>query len=148
METISCKPKTRPSSELFVVPQKNCHPPSSRSCETSATLGPRAIRAHGQVDTLLLGRVTYEMFSQFWPAVTQGEEKEFADKFNGLKKVVFSKTLERAPWGKWPEGRIVKGNPAGEIAKLKKQPGKDMLISGSISIGQALSEANLVDEYT
>ena len=43
--------------------------------------------------------------------------------------------------------RIVKGNPADEIAKLKKQPGKDMLISGSISIGQALSEANLVDEY-
>ena len=100
-----------------------------------------------KVDTLLLGRVTYAMFSQFWPAVTQGEEKEFADKFNGLQKVVFSKTLTRAPWGKWPEGRIVKGNPADEIEKLKKQPGKDMLISGSISIGQALSEANMIDEY-
>jgi len=100
-----------------------------------------------KVDTLVLGRVTYAMFSQFWPEVTQGEEKEFADKFNGLQKVVFSKTLTRAPWGKWPEGRIVKGNPADEIAKLKKLPGKDMLISGSISIGQALSEANLVDEY-
>jgi dihydrofolate reductase len=100
-----------------------------------------------KVDTLLLGRVTYAMFSQFWPAVMQGEEMEFADKFNGLQKVVFSKTLTRAPWGKWPEGRIVKGNPADEIAKLKKQPGKDMLISGSISIGQALSEANMVDEY-
>ena len=100
-----------------------------------------------KVDTLLLGRVTYAMFSQFWPAITEGEEKEFADKFNGLQKVVFSKTLTSAPWGKWPEGRIVKGNPADEIAKLKKQPGKDMLISGSISIGQALSEANMVDEY-
>jgi len=100
-----------------------------------------------KVDTLVLGRVTYAMFSQFWPAVTQGEEKEFADKFNGLEKVVFSKTLTRAPWGKWPEGRIVKGNPADEIEKLKKQPGKDMLISGSISIGQALSEANMIDEY-
>lgn len=100
-----------------------------------------------RVDTLLLGRVTYRMFSQHWPAITQGEEKEFADKFNGLQKVVFSKTLKRAPWGSWGEGRIVKGNPAAEIAKLKKQPGKDMLISGSISIGQALSEANMVDEY-
>ena len=99
------------------------------------------------IDTLLLGRVTYKMFSQFWPTRTEGEEKEFADKFNGLQKVVFSKTLKRAPWGDWGEGRIVKGNPADEVAKLKKQPGKDMLISGSISIGQALSEANLVDEY-
>jgi dihydrofolate reductase len=99
------------------------------------------------VDTLLLGRVTYDLFSQIWPTRTQGEEKAFADKFNGLSKVVFSKTLQRAPWGTWPEARIVKGNPAEEVARLKKQSGKDMLISGSISIGQALSEANLVDEY-
>ena len=64
-----------------------------------------------KVDTLLLGRVTYEMFCQFWPARTEGEEKEFADKFNGLQKVVFSKTLKRAPWGNRSEGRIVKRNP-------------------------------------
>jgi dihydrofolate reductase len=100
-----------------------------------------------KVDTLLLGRVTYEMFSQFWPTRTEGGEKEFADKFNGLQRVVFSKTLTRAPWGNWPESRIVKGNAVDEVASLKKQPGKGMLISGSISIGQALSEANLVDEY-
>jgi dihydrofolate reductase len=99
------------------------------------------------LDTLLLGRVTYQMFSGFWPAVTQGEEKEFADKFNGLQKVVFSRTLDRAPWGSWPEGKIIRENPADEVAKLKKQRGKDILVSGSISIGQALSDANLVDEY-
>jgi dihydrofolate reductase len=99
------------------------------------------------VDTLVLGRVTYEVFSHIWPTRTEGEEKEFADKFNGLQKIVFSRTLERAPWGNWPAGRIVRGNPADEIAKLKKQPGKHMLISGSISIGQALTEANVVDEY-
>ena len=47
-----------------------------------------------------------------------------------------------------PEGRIVKGNPA-EIAKLKKQPGKDMLISGSISIGQAFSkQLELIDGHS
>lgn len=48
-----------------------------------------------------------------------------------------------------PEGRIVKGNPADEIAKLKKQPGKDMLISGSISIGQAFSkQLELIDGHS
>jgi dihydrofolate reductase len=99
------------------------------------------------IDTLLLGRVTYQIFSQIWPTRTEGEEKAFADMFNAVPKIVFSKTLDRAPWGNWPEGRIVKTRPADEVAKLKKQPGKDMLISGSISIGQALSEANLVDAY-
>jgi dihydrofolate reductase len=93
------------------------------------------------VDTLLLGRVTYEMFAGYWPNVTEGAEaeKQFADKFNSLSKVVFSKSLERAPWGKWKEGRIVKRDAVKEVASLKEQPGKDMLISGSISLAQALT---------
>jgi dihydrofolate reductase len=99
------------------------------------------------LDTMLLGRVTYQMFSGFWPKVTEGEEKEFADRFNGLPKVVFSKTLERAPWGKWKEGRIVRGSVVDEVTRLKGQPGKNILVSGSISIAQALIGAGLVDEY-
>jgi dihydrofolate reductase len=98
-------------------------------------------------DTLLLGRATYSMFAGFWPNVTEGEEKEFADKFNGLAKVVFSKSLQRAPWGKWKEGKIVPGSVTDEVAKLKQQPGKNMLVSGSISIAQSLIDAGLVDEY-
>jgi dihydrofolate reductase len=109
--------------------------------------GTEQMRLFDSVDTLILGRVTYEIFSQIWPTRTEGEEKAFADLFNGIPKVVFSKTLKTAPWGNWPEGRVVKANPADEIPKLKKQSGKNMLVSGSISIGQQLSEANLVDEY-
>lgn len=90
---------------------------------------------------------TYQLFSQFWPTRNEGEEKEFADKFNGVPKVVFSKTLKAAPWGNWPEARVVKANPKDEVPKLKKAPGRSILISGSISIGQELSGANLVDEY-
>jgi dihydrofolate reductase len=109
--------------------------------------GAEQVRLFETVDTLLLGRVTYEIFSQIWPSRSQGEEKEFADLFNAIPKVVFSKTLKRAPWGKWPEGRVVKSNPADEIANLKNQSGKSMLVSGSISIGQELSDAEVVDEY-
>lgn len=98
-------------------------------------------------DTLLLGRVTYGMFAGFWPNVTEGAEKEFADKFNAMPKVVFSKALERAPWGKWNEGRIVRGSAVDEVARLKRQSGKDMLISGSISLAQSLIDEGLVDEY-
>jgi dihydrofolate reductase len=99
------------------------------------------------IDTLLLGRVTYGMFAGFWPNVTEGAEKEFADKFNAVPKVVFSKTLKRAPWGKWNEGRIARASAVEEVARLRQQTGKDMLISGSISIAQSLIAARMVDEY-
>jgi dihydrofolate reductase len=112
-----------------------------------AAFGREQLALMDSVDTLLLGRITYAMFAGFWPKVTEGPEKEFADKFNGVPKVVFSKTLKHAPWGKWKEGRIVSGSAVEEVARLKKQPGKDMLISGSITIAQALIAAGMVDQY-
>src|SRR5262249_10891286 len=48
--------------------------------------------------TAALGRVTYRMFAGYRPTVRTGEEESFADKFNSKNKVVFSHTLERAPW--------------------------------------------------
>jgi len=100
-----------------------------------------------RVDTLLLGRATYEMFAGFWPHVTDGPDKGFADRFNALRRIVFSTTLERAPWGSWDEGTIVSGDVAREVAALKEGPGADVLVSGSISLAQALIDAGLIDEY-
>ena len=74
-------------------------------------------------------------------------EAEFAGKWNALHKVVFSTSLERAPWGSWPEGKIVRGDVAEEIARLRQMPGKDILVSGSISIAQALIAKAQVDVY-
>lgn len=99
------------------------------------------------VDTILLGRVTYTMFAGYWPKVTEGKEKTFADKLNSIPKVVFSKTLAHAPWGTWPEARIAKGSAADEVAKLKAQSGKDLIVWGSISLVQSLIKKGLVDEY-
>ena len=117
------------------------------STQGDQSFGREQVALMNRTDTLLLGRVTYAMFAGFWPNVTEGEEKEFADKFNALSKVVFSKTLERAPWGTWSEGRIVRGSAADEVAKLRQQPGKDMLVSGSISLAQSLIDQDLIDEY-
>ena len=101
------------------------------------------------VDTLLLGRVTYEMFVGYWPHAKEGDpaEREFADKFNALSRVIFSKSLEHAPWGKWKAGRIVRRDPVEEVVSLKQQPGKDLLVSGSLTLAQALEEADAIDEY-
>jgi dihydrofolate reductase len=99
------------------------------------------------IDAILLGRVTYEMFAGYWPKVTSGDEKEFADKLNAIPKYVFSKSLDRAPWGDWDPATIVKPNAGREIENLKQQPGKDMVIWGSISLAQSLINEGVIDEY-
>ena len=99
------------------------------------------------VDTMLLGRVTYEMFAASWPNVTSGDDKPLADKLNALHKVVVSSSLERAPWGTWEAGRIVKGDVPKAVAALKQQRGKDIVLWGSLSLAQSLMESNLIDEY-
>lgn len=99
------------------------------------------------IDTVLLGRVTYGMLAGYWPHVTEGAEKLFADKLNATSKVVFSRTLDRAPWGTWNEARIVSGAPPDEVAKLKGRAGKDIAVWGSLSLVQSLIKAGLADEY-
>jgi dihydrofolate reductase len=99
------------------------------------------------IDTILLGRVTYEMFAEYWPNVTSGDDKPFADKLNAIPKVVFSKTLDRAPWGSWENAKVVKTSAAKEVAKLKQGSGKGMVIWGSISLAQSLMKDGVIDEY-
>ena len=91
-------------------------------------------------DALLLGRVTYEGFAEAWPS----REGEFADKFNNMPKYVVSTTLEDPEWN---NSTVIKGDVAGEISKLKDQPGGDILVNGSVQLIQTLTEHELVDEY-
>jgi dihydrofolate reductase len=111
------------------------------------SFGKRQMAFIDSLDTMLLGRVTYEMFAGYWPNVTSGDDKPFADKLNALPKIVFSKTLERAPWGDWDAATIVKSGTKNEVAKLKHKSGKDMVIWGSISLAQTLMKEGLIDEY-
>jgi dihydrofolate reductase len=61
------------------------------------------------IDAILLGRKTYEMFAGYWPNVTSGDDKPFEGRINAIPKIVFSRSLDRAPWGKHAEATIVKG---------------------------------------
>lgn len=97
-------------------------------------------------DTLLLGRKTYQMFSTYWPEATTDREP-IADQLNATPKLVFSGTLERAPWGKWDEATVVNGDAAAHVRKLKSEPGKNLILWGSLSLAQALGTAGLIDEY-
>jgi dihydrofolate reductase len=100
-------------------------------------------------DTLLLGRVTYQSFAGSWPHVPDNpavspEEKEYARKLNAMHKIVFSKTL---PTVEWNNSTLVKEVIPEEITKLKQEPGRDMLVYGSASIVQTLTNYGLIDEY-
>jgi dihydrofolate reductase len=90
-------------------------------------------------DALLLGRVTYEGFASSWPE----REGEFADKFNSMPKYVVSSTLESP---EWQNSTVLKGDLAEEVAKLKAQHDRDIVVHGSAQLVQALLERDLVDE--
>lgn len=94
-------------------------------------------------DAVLLGRVTYESFKAFWPRQTD-DPTGVSDYLNRTQKYVFSSTLAEADW---QHTTILRGALAEEIAALKGRPGKDLVVSGSISLAQALLRDGLVDEY-
>src|SRR5258705_10567566 len=95
------------------------------------------------IDTILLGRKTYELFVDFWPGATTDQEA-IADKLNETKKIVFSNTITNAPWGQWAEASIVEATT--EIKNLKLLAGKNMVMWGSISLAQSLMKENLIDD--
>ena len=99
----------------------------------------------GAVDTLLFGRVTYQLMESYWPTATpKQEDPRIIEAMNSYPKVVFSKTLKRVDW---KNSLLVKGDAADEVAKLKQQPGQDMMIFGSGGLVTALAPKGLIDDY-
>jgi dihydrofolate reductase len=95
------------------------------------------------VDTILYGGVTYQLMARYWPHASG----DFADKTNRLPKLVVSSTLGETPWGDWNNARPLTGPLADEVAKLKNEPGSDIVIYGSGRVVQALTRLRAIDEY-
>jgi dihydrofolate reductase len=100
------------------------------------------------VDTVLFGRVTYQLFEGYWPNAYQDpyETKSvlrFADKINAVPKVVFSKTLQTASWN---NTRLVRGDAVEEVQKMKQKDGGSLSLGG-ISLIQSFMKLKLIDEY-
>ena len=96
-------------------------------------------------NTLLFGRVTYELMAGFWPSPDALKNDPIvAQGMNGSSKIVFSRTLNKADWA---HTRLVKDDMLGEVRRLKQQSGNDLTILGSGSIVAQLAEAGLIDEY-
>ncbi len=93
-------------------------------------------------DGLLLGRKTYEIFSVLWPSLSGTHP--YVDKLNSMPKYVASTTLKTL---EWENSEPIKGDVVSAVAKLKEQPGQDLILYGCHDLMNSLMEHDLIDEY-
>jgi dihydrofolate reductase len=93
-----------------------------------------------QAGTHIMGRVTYEEMAEFWP----GSDHPIAAPMNDIPKVVFSASLQSA---NWPQTRIARGDTVEELARLRQEPGGEILAHGGTQFVRSLIRLGLVDEY-
>ena len=90
---------------------------------------------------ILMGRRTYEIFSGVWPR----QSGDYADAINGIRKYVFSSTLEHPEWS---NTTVIRGDVAAEAERLKREHGGDLVMYGHGPVGETLLEHGLLDELT
>ncbi len=100
-------------------------------------------------DTALYGRVTYRMMEAYWPTIPSNPDAtrhdlDHARWVEHATKIVFSRSAAQVEWN---NSRLAKDNIAEEIAQLKSQPGKHLMIFGSPSLTHTFMEMDLIDEY-
>lgn len=100
-------------------------------------------RQDSQADALLVGRQTFEDFRGYWPKQTD-DATGVTDYLNQVAKYVVSSTMGDPGW---QNSTVLNGDPVALASALKSQPGKDIVLTGSISLAHALIAGGIVDEY-
>ena len=122
-------------------------------CNHTAMIADEEIHQHynellSNADTLIYGRVTYQLMESYWPSVVKNPTgnkpmDEFAVLIDNISKIVFSRTLKNVDWKNTKLKREVIKE---EVLELKQQAGKKILV-GSPSLIVALTQLDLIDEY-
>jgi len=122
-------------------------------CDHTAMIADDDLHRHydeilSNADTLLYGRITYQLMESYWPAVVKNPTgnkpiDEFAVLIDNISKIVFSRTLKNVAW---KNVKLAKGGIKEEALELKQQAGKNIL-AGSPSLIVALTQLDLIDEY-
>jgi dihydrofolate reductase len=99
------------------------------------------------IGTHLYGRRLYENMASYWPTADENpsapkHEIEYARIWKSMPKIVFSKSLSQVGWN----SRLIKGNVADEVKRLKEQPGNDMSVGGA-ELASSFMQLGLIDEY-
>jgi dihydrofolate reductase len=122
-------------------------------CDHTALIADEEIHQHynellTNADTLLYGRITYQLMESYWPTVVKNPTgnkpmDEFAVIIDNISKIVFSRTLKNVDW---KNTKLKKEVIKEEVLELKQQAGKNILV-GSPSLIVALTQLDLIDEY-
>jgi len=96
------------------------------------------------VDAMVLGASTYRMFAEFWPTPASDGEI-IAPALNELRRFVFSRSLERAPWGELAEATIESGDAVEAIRRIKREIDGTIVLWGSLTLSEAFFAAGEVD---
>ena len=94
----------------------------------------------GNYDAFVMGRVTYEKFCANWGHVTGNP---YIDLINAMPKYVASRSLTQTAWN----ATLLGPDPSSAIARLKDQPGKDLIKYGTSRFDDTLVRDHLVDEF-
>jgi dihydrofolate reductase len=94
----------------------------------------------GNYDAFVMGRVTYEQLREYWSAV---RDDPYIDLINAMPKYVASRTLTETAWN----SSLLGLDPSGAIARLKGQPGKDLIKYGTTHFDDTLVRDQLIDEF-
>ena len=100
-------------------------------------------RQDAEADAMLLGRQTFEDFRSYWPN-QRDDATGITDYLNSVAKYVVSSTMTDP---EWKNSTVLAGDPVPRAQALKDEPGKDIVLTGSISRAHALIGAGMVDEY-
>jgi dihydrofolate reductase len=106
-------------------------------------MGAALSRMLEEQDAVLLGRVTFTEWADYWPTST---DEPFASWINSTPKYVASTTLDSAD--RWPNSTLIKGPVADFLAQLRQQEGGTIGTAGSPSLVRSLIEQGLLDELT
>ena len=117
--------------------------PQGQAGADSSDLLEELHRQDAAADGFLTGRKTFEDLRGYWPKQSD-DATGISDYLNRVRKYVVSSTLADPGW---QNSTVLSGDPVTEVHALKDQPGKDIVITGSITLCHALIVAGLVDEY-
>lgn len=122
---------------------KDWFDPKGQSASDNSDVLEEEQRQSSQADALLVGRRTFEALRAYWPKQT-GDTTGISDYLNQVQKFVVSSTLADPSWS---NSTVLSGDPVENVAALKREEGKDIVLTGSIRLAHTLIEAGLVDEY-
>jgi len=117
--------------------------PGTHASEDNSDVLEEIRRQDADADALLVGRQTFEDFRSYWPEQTD-DTSGITAYLNEVEKYVVSSTLTEPGW---ENSTILSGDAVEEVRALKDRPGKDIVLTGSITLTHAMIEAGLVDEY-